>query len=286
MRAAEILAAGVLAAGALGLVLSEQTVQTGMPSGQTVSLPIAMYHSVTDEGKSPGEYVIPVKQFECDLRYLSDAGFHTVTVSDVIAFVQDGTPLPDRPVMLTLDDGYYNNYANVYPLLERYDMRAVLSPVGTLTEQFTEAAEEPHENWSYCTASQLWEMADSGRVEMQNHSYDFHELAPRRGCLRKSGESEDTYREIFLRDTARVQELFSCIGIPKPVCYTYPYGACNAETEQLVREAGFSASLGCEEGINVLTVGNTDCLFRMKRYNRDGRRSTEDFWSAIQEAIP
>ena len=54
MRAAEILAAGVLAAGALGLVLSEQTVQTGMPSGQTVSLPIAMYHSVTDEGKSPG----------------------------------------------------------------------------------------------------------------------------------------------------------------------------------------------------------------------------------------
>lgn len=285
MKPAVILTAGVLAAGALGLVLSGQTVQTAMPAGQTVSLPIAMYHSVTDEGTSPGEYVIPVKQFECDLQYLSDAGFHTVTVTDVIAFVRDGTPLPDRPVMLTFDDGYYNNYLNAYPLLEQYDMRAVLSPVGTLTRQFTEAAEEPHEVWSYCTASQLWKMADSGRVEMQNHSYDFHTLSPRRGCLRKSGESEEAHREIFLNDTARAQDLFSYIGIPEPVCYTYPYGACNEETEQLVREAGFFASLGCEEGINVLTVGDSDCLFRMKRYNRDGRRSTEDFWNTIQEAI-
>lgn len=285
MKPAAILTAGVLAAGALGLVLSGQTAQTAQPTGQTVQLPIAMYHSVTDEGKSPGEYVIPTERMESDLQYLADAGFRTVTVSDVIAFVQNGTPLPDRPVMMTFDDGYYNNYANVYPLLERYDMRAVLSPVGTLTEQFTEAAEEPHEVWSYCTASQLWRMADSGRVEMQNHSYDFHKLSPRRGCLRKSGESEDSYREIFLNDTARAQELFACIGIPKPVCYTYPYGACNAETEQLVREAGFSASLGCEEGINVLTVGDSDCLFRMKRYNRDGRRSTEDFWSTVQGAM-
>ena len=68
--------------------------------------------------------------------------------------------------------------------------------------------------------------------------------------------------------------------------YDRKLSAAQQTSEQLVREAGFSASLGCEEGINVLTVGNTDCLFRMKRYNRDGRRSTEDFWSAIQEAIP
>ena len=80
MRPAAILLAGVLAAGALGLVLSGQTAQTAQPTGQTVQLPIAMYHSVTDEGKSPGEYVIPTERMESDLQYLEDAGFRTVTV--------------------------------------------------------------------------------------------------------------------------------------------------------------------------------------------------------------
>jgi peptidoglycan/xylan/chitin deacetylase (PgdA/CDA1 family) len=285
MRKAVILTAGVLMAGVLGWMLSGPIAEETFQSAQTVQLPIAMYHSVTDEGQSPGEYVTPTKQLENDLQFLREQGIQTVTVSDVLAFVTEGTPLPEHPVMLTFDDGYYNNYANVYPLLVKYQMRAVLSPVGILTEQFTAAEEEPNEIWSYCTESELLEMASSGVFELQNHSYDFHTLSPRKGCLRKCGEDLTAYQRIFVEDTQKAQAVFVRLGISQPVCYTYPYGACSEESDQLVKDCGFLVSLGCEEGINQLTTGDTSKLFRMKRYNRDGRRSTEDFWHEIQEAI-
>ncbi|MGN1015180.1 MAG: polysaccharide deacetylase family protein [Butyricicoccus sp.] len=279
-RAACILFAAVMACGALSAALSKSEAVKTAAAQTTVRLPIAMYHSVTDSGKSPGEYVISPKTLESDLQFLQENGFVTVTVNDVIAYVKHGAQLPEKPVMLTFDDGYYNNYANAYPLLEKYGMRAVLSPVGTLTEQFTQADEPPNEIWSYCTEGELWEMADSGVIELQNHSYDFHELSPRRGCLKNSGEDGESYREIFCTDTQKAQEVFSNIGIAKPTCYTYPYGACNEETEELVRKCGLSASLGCEEGINTLRREES-VLWRMKRYNRDGRRSTQDFWSEV-----
>lgn len=284
MKPAAILSVGVLLAGLLGWFLSAEE-QAVLHSSQTVQLPIAMYHSVTDEGESPGAYVISPKRLEEDLQYLNENGFETVTVSDVIAFVEDGTPLPEKPVMLTFDDGYYNNYANAYPLLLRYRMCAVLSPVGTLTEQFTALDEPENEIWSYCTGWELQEMADSGLVELQNHSYDFHTLSPRKGCLRNSGEALETYQTVFADDTRKAQAVFARLGIAEPVCYTYPYGACSEESEQLVKRCGFSASLGCEEGINRLTEGDPSQLFRMKRYNRDGRQTTADFWNGVQEAM-
>ncbi|MDO5549259.1 MAG: polysaccharide deacetylase family protein [Eubacteriales bacterium] len=284
MKPAAILSVGVLLAGLLGWILSAEE-QAVLHSSQTVQLPIAMYHSVTDEGESPGAYVISPKRLEEDLQYLNENGFETVTVSDVIAFVEDGTPLPEKPVMLTFDDGYYNNYANAYPLLLRYRMCAVLSPVGTLTEQFTALDEPENEIWSYCTGWELQEMADSGLVELQNHSYDFHTLSPRKGCLRNSGEALETYQTVFADDTQKAQAVFARLGIAEPVCYTYPYGACSEESEQLVKRCGFSASLGCEEGINRLIEGDPSQLFRMKRYNRDGRQTTADFWNGVQEAM-
>ena len=149
-----------------------------------ILLPAAMYHSVTDVGDSPARYVISPSMLESDLQYLQAHGRETVTVRDLLAYVQDGAALPEKPVLLTFDDGYYNNYKYAYPLLKQYGMRAVLSPVARLTERFSQTDEAEQETWSYCTGRELREMADSGVFEIQNHSYDFHELKPRKGCLR------------------------------------------------------------------------------------------------------
>lgn len=250
-----------------------------------VLLPVAMYHSVTDVGDSPGQYVISPSMLENDLNYLSEHGYTTVTVNDLIAYVMDGASLPEKPVMLTFDDGYYNNYCNAYPLLQKYDMRAVLSPVGTLTEQFSQTDDpEEHEAWSYCTRAELKEMADSGVIEMQNHSYNFHTLDQRKGCLRKSGENTETYRAMFIDDTQQAQDLFTEIGIAKPICYTYPYGALNEETEELIGQCGFTASLSCEEGIASI-VHDPACLRRIRRFNRDGRVTSEQFWGKVLEQM-
>ena len=67
-------------------------------------------------------------QFESDLKYLKENGYHTVVVQDLIDYVEKGVPLPEKPVMLTFDDGYYNNYYYAFPLLEEYDAKIVISP--------------------------------------------------------------------------------------------------------------------------------------------------------------
>ncbi len=284
-RMAVVLCTVVLLCGALGTALRNRAAKESRAMAQpTVQLPIAMYHSVTDEGNSPAEYVISPKRLEEDLQMLRREGWETVTIQEVVDYVENGTPLPEHPVMLTFDDGYYNNYVNAYPLLKQYGMKGVLSPVGTLTEQFTQAEEAPHEAWSYCTEQQLMEMAQSGVMELQNHSFAFHELSPRRGCLRRQGEERAAYQEIFRTDTRRAQEILERLRVGKPLCYTYPYGARNDETDALVEQCGFVSSLSCEEGINYLTHDKR-CLYKLKRWNRDGRQSTERFWSTVRREM-
>ena len=69
-----------------------------------------------------GKYVISPAVLAADLDALQKKGYTAVTVSDLLAYVQDGADLPEKPVMITFDDGYYNNYIYAYPLLKQLSL--------------------------------------------------------------------------------------------------------------------------------------------------------------------
>ena len=144
-RLEAVFLAGLILFAVVGASVEQRLARPASAQDTAVPLPVAMYHSVTDQGDSPGEYVISPSMLEKDLQWLSQHGYETVVVGDLVSQVENGTPLPEKPVMLTFDDGYYNNYRNAYPLLQKYGMQAVLSPVGTLVEQFTET-DDPEEH--------------------------------------------------------------------------------------------------------------------------------------------
>ena len=102
-----------------------------------VRVPVLMYHSILKDSARQGKYVVSPAVLAADLDALQKRGYETVTVSDLLAYVQDGTPLPDKPVMITFDDGYYNNYVYAYPLLQQRGMRAVVSIIGSQTALYT-----------------------------------------------------------------------------------------------------------------------------------------------------
>ena len=106
---------------------------------------------------------------EEDLLYLQRQGCTTVVMSDLIAYVQQGTPLPEKPVMITFDDGYYNNYLNAYPLLQKYQMKAVISIIVGETDKYSEL-DENKENYSHITWDMINEMMESGLEEVPNPS--------------------------------------------------------------------------------------------------------------------
>ena len=65
-------------------------------------------------------------QFKKQMEYLHNEGYHTISLDDLYAYVTEGKELPDKPIVLTFDDGYIDNYEDVLPILESYDMQATI----------------------------------------------------------------------------------------------------------------------------------------------------------------
>ena len=110
------------------------------PRPDGIFLPVIMYHSITETASS--DYQITPELFENDLCYLKLQGYETVSAAQLYAYTEGKGDLPAHPVMLTFDDGFYNNLSIVLPLLEQYDMCAVVSIVGEYTE--VTAERDPH----------------------------------------------------------------------------------------------------------------------------------------------
>lgn len=271
---------GMVAAVALCLTLTAVFHLPAVPAAATpadgVAVPILMYHSILDNPSRQGNYVITPQQFEQDLRHLKENGYVTVVVADLIAYVREGKSLPDKAVMLTFDDGYYNNYHYAHPLLEQYGMRAVISPIGTWTEHYSaHPSERDHDNYSHLTWEQLREMAQSGVWEIQNHSYDLHRIdQTQKGAAKRKDESDADYRRRLKADLTTAQNLLTeQVGVT-PTCFAYPFGAISKVSREVLEEAGFVASLSCEERTSVLTR-DPACLWQLGRYLRPANKDAK-----------
>ena len=234
-------------------------------------MPVLNYHQINDRDQN--SLTVQTAQFEEEMQYLVDNGYHAITPEEMLDAWENGTPLPEKPVIITFDDGYYNNYIYAYPLLKQRGMKAVVSIIGSQTALFTDNGEE-NAYWSHLRLDRLREMQDV--FEVQNHSWNLHEYGERRGCLRRRGEDETRYETLLREDTEQTQTLITDAGLPAPTCYTYPFGACSKESETLLKSMGFRCTLGCEERINTVTR-NPDCLFELGRFNRPAGQSTESF---------
>lgn len=233
----------------------------------TARLPVLMYHSLYAGGGDM--WVIPPAEFEQDLRYLRENGYESVGVADLTAFVYDGVPLPEKPIMLTFDDGYYNNLTQALPLLEKYDMKMVLSVIGSYTDMWSSNGELLSEDYSHLSWKQLNTLLESGRVELSNHTQNMHRsFEGRSGCIRKSGENLQSYRELLDEDVGALQKnIRNNCGVT-PICFAYPFGNKCPDSLAALQEMGFLVTLSCYSGMNHLTQGDPSCLYDMHRNNR------------------
>ena len=257
-------------------------VETFSPRGTTVELPVIMYHSLVTAEGSAAQYVCPIQQVESDLQWLCENDFESVSLAQLIAFADGTDSLPPKPILITLDDGYRNNLTLLPPLLERYDAHAVISVVGEYTDIYTASGEDGslHTCMSWDDLSLA---AASPRLELANHSYYFHHLTPRKGSSNMKNESFEHWKAAFCADVQALQSAFMENCGFYPICYAYPFGQLTDGADALLQEMGFRITLTCNEEKSLLTSGNSDCLFSLGRYNRDGRISTEEFMAKLLE---
>lgn len=202
-----------------------------------IRIPVLMYHKVVSEpvtGSRHGTW-ITVERFERQLASLRRRGMTTVTLRDCLAAARGERPLPPRPVILTFDDGYLDNYTNAFPLLERLGMTAVVFLVADpalSSNAWDAAAGEP---WApLMTREQAREMSRAG-IEIGSHALT-HPRLPDLPDERLAWE---------LGESKRVLE--SWLGTPV-ASLAYPYGAVDERVKRAAQQAGYELAVATNSG--------------------------------------
>lgn len=248
---------------------------------EEIKLPIIMYHHISEKQKLLNDFVVTPQQFEKDMLYLKENGYETISIKQLLDYVYNGGSLPEKPVIVTFDDGNESFYEYIYPMLKKYDLKAVLSVVGSFTDTYSEN-EDHNVDYSYLTWKEINEMSDSGYVEIGNHTYDLHSLDKgRKGCSKKTGETLEQYKNFLTKDVLKLQdEILNYTGYNSNI-FTYPFGRYSKETKEIIKELGFSAILTCSQVVNTINKNNPDFLYDLGRFNRPNGLSSQEFFKKI-----
>lgn len=221
-----------------------------IPDG--INIPILMYHGVTDDTWGYAELFVSPSDMEEQVKYLVENGYDTITFEDF-----DHLEDFDKPVMLTFDDGYLDNYQELFPILQKYNAKATIFVITYSVDRDERTM----------TSAQAKEMMDSGLVSIQSHTYNHPWLT-----------------ECDPGELTRQMEL-SKLHVTRmtgyePFVICYPNGDNNAD----VREAAAKCyDFGLIMSGGLYTTGNAD-LFQLPRYYVSRSTGMWEFRSMVESA--
>ena len=90
-------------------------------SRSRTSVPILMYHSISDDTGSAGfqKFVISPQTFASQLAHLAENDYHPMSVTQYFQAMRGHVALPQRPIVLTFDDGFQDFHTQALPLLKK-----------------------------------------------------------------------------------------------------------------------------------------------------------------------
>lgn len=189
-----------------------------------------MYHHVGDLPPDADavrkSLTVSEANFQAQLKYLAEQGYTPLRIADLINALQTGAPLPDKPIILTFDDGYDDSYLNVYPTLKEYHF------VGTF---FIIAAPTNYGSPGYVRWEQILEMYNNG-MEIGGHS-----LTHRYNLGATRNSTQDV--EIKQAHQLMVEHLPGWTPI-----FSYPSGSYNQYSLNLLKSLGYIAAVTTKQG--------------------------------------
>ena len=265
---------------------SEVLQATALPD-ETVSrdVPVLMWHNLAEE--SSGDMTISVDTFRAQIEALHEAGFKTVSLQQLYDYVHFGTELPEKPIVLTFDDGYFSNYEYAFPILQEYDMQATIFAIGVSvgkdTYKDTDHAMTPHFG-----VDEAREMVASGLISVQSHTYDMHQWPPfedgnaqvRETLLPFDGEADADYEAAVEADFAESRELLESITGQPVNALAFPEGAYVTLTQDALRSAGAELTFTTVRAVNTVVKGLPQSLCAMPRF---GMTESTDMTALVAE---
>lgn len=249
-------------------LITTPALSKGLTQGK-IQLPVLMYHNFSENPEEINSVTVSPQKFENDLSALKAAGYTTMLPQEVLEAYKGGY-LPQKPILITIDDGYLSNYQLAFPVLVRLGMKATIFVVGSTIGRFTNA-----ENTSYIrphfNLEEAKDMHRSGLISIQPHSYNLHfeenkELGQPRGMDRLREENDEDYENRLFADTSAVKRIIEEEIGEKVISFSYPYGFYNKIADQILKNLGIEMTFTVERGLNL--IANKD-FFHLKRINVD-----------------
>jgi biofilm PGA synthesis lipoprotein PgaB len=214
-------------------------------------VPILMYHDVLTEPEVFFD-LLP-EQFEDHLKLLRGNGFTVVSLDQVVRHLRTGIPLPEKPVLLTFDDGYAGHFEHVYPLLKQYQAPAVFSV-------FPGKLDGDVAGRSTLTWEQLKIMAADPLITVASHS-----------VTHPPDLTQMTDQDLLYEVTESKRRLEEELGIPIQY-FTYPAGHYDERVAQAVANAGYMAALTMRLE-NEQFAGASESLLAIERFGQSNLES-------------
>ena len=193
------------------------------------AVPVLAYHgihAVTDPSRDP--YSVSPAQFASHMTMLSQAGFHAISIAQYAAFAAGNVAaLPDRPVLITFDDGLVDSYLGADQILARLGMRATMFVITENARRTKAGLPE---------LAKLGAMAAGGHWDLQEHAHAGHVLIP----TGPRGRTGPYYANLLYRDGAR--ETFT--AFKRRVSYGHPHrSATDGRADPRLRAACLRTAL-------------------------------------------
>lgn len=237
---------------------------------QGTPVPVLMYHHFMDVDSSDVDTIVTVKRFREQLLALKAAGYTPVDPFEIADHVENGTPLPDKPVLITMDDGYISNLELAAPVLEECGMKATVFVIGATVGRTTYPGSEtvldpPRFSWE-----QVRPWVEKGVLCVQSHTYEMHHRSggewDRDGVLKKPGEGERDYRAALTADVERAKsELEDGLDVPL-IAVAFPYGLWSRTAVQQFRQAGIKLTFTTHYGCSRVRQGKAGSMQVLDRW--------------------
>jgi peptidoglycan/xylan/chitin deacetylase (PgdA/CDA1 family) len=257
---------------AAGIKAGQLDPAAGLPTVQAskTRLPILAMHGV--EPIPSGKYELSSAAFEYLLSTLKSYGYKTVTLMDVLAYLDKGKKLPAKPIIISMDDGYQNLYINAFPLAKKYGFKfTVFLTTGLIGDnEATRRLNEFDADVRGIPARQMliWPeiqaMSKSG-MEFQSHTWG-HEVVT---DLDAAG-IQQTLKQSKSDIESKLGK--SCVFV------AWPHDAFSEEAISLLAGSGYRGALRAYGGVEDLGTINLNSILRL---NIDGTINPVDYASYI-----
>ena len=230
--------------------MSEVKAHSNVLAATSVRVPILMFHYV-EYVKDPKDTIrkslnITPYTFGKQLQTLTQARYTFLNTQDLLDISFGRKQLPQKPIVLTFDDGYRDFYTDAYPILKKYNAKAIAYIVPGFLNQ-------PNN----LDKSQLDEIAKDGLVEIGAHTIHHVNL--------KSIPIVRATEEIVVSKRQLEQEIGKTV-----LSFAYPYGAFDLQAVQIVKDAGFIDAVSTIAGYDI-TAENQFFLYRLRAGSRTGK---------------